>query len=477
MTRVLLVAHHPAADRGFATVGRHVAVALQASGIWDVHYLARFDDGVHREFPFPIYSTQRTDTGDEAEEQVFPVLAARLACDLPSNQRLLLVLTIGTVLQQAALLRASLTAGIRGRLHVAAYVPVDYAPQPVARAGFFRAVDSLIPYTRMGERAIERCCASAGMTLDHPMRIIPHGVDVAVFRPPAPAARSKARAQYYKATKKSFVVGFFGRNSRHKRVDLALRIFRIFAQGRYAVCRACGSTTIDVFDPIGYDYESVRRCRHCGSKHVRRGRRQPSARLYLHAEVLGDEDQTASGGWDLVALVRLMGLESQVVLHHGLRVGRGVPATELALRMGACDVHLLPYEGGGWELTVLETGACGVPNVITDVGATPEYARPFAVVVRVGAHDTQRRGDVRGLMDDEAAVAALVRLARSARERRRLGGAGVEVAAAHSWSRVGASWLETLGEIDLSRSTSRPGLTAIGPLISRRPSRALINQR
>lgn len=477
MTRVLLVADHPAADRGFATVGRHVALALQASGIWDVHYLARFGDEGQRKFPFPIYSTQRIDTGEEAEEQVFPVLAARLARDLPPNQRVLLVLTIGTVLQQAALLRASLTAGIRGRLHVAAYVPVEYAPLPLARAKFFRAVDSLIPYTRMGERAIGHCCASAGMAApDRPMRVIPHGVDVAVFRPPAPTARAKARAKYYKAKKKSFVVGFFGRNSLHKRVDLALRIFRIFAQGRYAFCHACGSTTVDVFDPIGYDYETPGRCRHCGSTRVTRGRRRPSARLALHAEVLGDAEQMATGGWDLVALIKLMGLESQVVPHHGLRIGRGVPATELALRMGACDVHLLPYDCGGWELTVLETGACGVPNVITDAGATPEYAGPFAVVVRVGAYDTQRQGDVRGLMDEEAAVAALVRLARSARERRRLGRAGLEVAVAHSWSRVGANWLETLGEIDLTRPTSRPSLTAIGPLIFRRPSRALLNQ-
>lgn len=474
-TRVLVVADHPAADRGFATVGRHVALALQASGMWDVHYLARFGEADGRQFPFPIYSTERTGTGEEAEAEVFPVLAARLARDLPANQRVLLVVVIGGAMQQSALLRASLIAGLRSRLHFAAYLPVDFAPLPVACAGLFRAVDSLIPYTRMGARAIERCCASAGMTPGRPMRVIPHGVDVSLFRPPVPAARATARATYCQATPTSFVVGFFGRNSSHKRVDLALRIFRIFAQGRYSVCRACGSTTIDAFEPISYGYETVGHCRHCGSKRIARGRRRPSARLMLHAEVLGIDGQRLAGGWDLVALVKLMGLESQVVLHHGLRIGRGVPATELALRMGACDVHLLPYDAGGWELTVLETGACGVPNVITDTGATPEYGRPFAVVVRVGAYNTQQRGDVRGLIDEEAAVAALVRLAGSARERRRLGRAGVEVAAAHSWTRVGASWLETLGAIDLTRTTSRPGLMAIGPLITRRPSRTLMN--
>lgn len=474
--RLLVVADHPGSDRGFATVGRHVAEMLQASGEWEVHYLTRFEPDNSRQFGFALYSSRRASTGEEDEGLMFPLLAAQLSRNLPPGQRVLPVLMIGSEWQQAVLLRAALTAGVRRRLVVAAYVPVDYAPFPSAFARFVRAVDVVIPYTRMGQRAIERCCVRAGVVLARPMRPIPHGVDPTVFRPLSPAARVRARAKYFHVQQRALVIGVFGRNVRHKRIDLALRIFRIFAQGWYVDCRACGLSTVDDFDPVSYGYSPAGCCRHCRSTAVSRARGVPSARLYLHTEVLEESSRAESGGWDVVGLIEMMELGSQVVLHRSLRIGAGVPIGELAERMGACDIHFLPYEGGGWELTVLETGACGVPNVITDVGAPPEYARSFSVLVRVGAYDTQGEGDVRGLIDEEAALTALRRLARSSADRRRLGAAGVVAAAAHSWSEVGALWLSALGDLDLTRRTQRTSLSAVSPLIARSQVLALMTE-
>jgi glycosyltransferase involved in cell wall biosynthesis len=111
--------------------------------------------------------------------------------------------------------------------------------------------------------------------------------------------------------------------------------------------------------------------------------------------------------------------------------------------MAACDIHLLLYECGGWELTVLETGACGVPNVVTDVAAPPEYAAPFSRLIPVATHVIGISGH-RGLADLDAAAAALVELGESPEERARLGARGVVVAAAHDWNRVGQLWLELL---------------------------------
>src|SRR5205085_869184 len=145
--------------------------------------------------------------------------------------------------------------------------------------------------------------------------------------------------------------------------------------------------------------------------------------------------------------------------NRGLQIGQGVPVAELAERMAACDVHLLPCEGGAWELTVLETGACGVPNVITDYAGPPEYAAPFSLLVPVGAYLTQRRGDLRGIIDEERAVAALSQLASSPRLRRRLGRSGVRVAASYSCEQVGETWQRVLGAIDLSGRVSGAGLS------------------
>lgn len=466
MKRVLLVADHPSLHRGFATVGRKIAGALQASGGWDVHYLGRFHDGAAPEpLPYAVHPSKLHDPDDELGQRTFATLVARLLQDLPAGQRTLLVLALGPVGDQAPLVRAALAVGLRSRIHFAAHVAVDHVPLPRERARFFRAVDTVIPYSAAGQRAIACCCREGGVPLEQPLTPIAHGVDVSVFRPLPDEARAAARAAYFGVAGDDLVVGYFGRNSRHKRVDLALAIFRLFAQGCYGTCNRCSRTTQDAFDPTTYGYRPARGCRHCGAPGLETARRRPEARLYVHAEVLSPAEQLVSGGWDVEELVRRMGLGSQVILNRDLAVGRGVEEPELAARMAACDVHLLPYEGGGWELTVLETGACGVPNVITDYATPPDYARPFAECVPVAAYQARRRGELVAIIDQEAAVGALARLADAPDRRAALGLEGVRVASQYAWERLGDEWLDLLGGIDVSRASSPRGLSVVAPFL------------
>jgi glycosyltransferase involved in cell wall biosynthesis len=132
------------------------------------------------------------------------------------------------------------------------------------------------------------------------------------------------------------------------------------------------------------------------------------------------------------------------------QVGIGVEAAEMARLMGACDVHLLPYDRGGWELTVLETAACGVANIITNVSAPPEYAAPFSILVPTVAQPFGPYGR-QGVIDSGDAIEALARLAADVPCRRRLGRRGVEVARAHSWDRIVQAWDDLL----TLRSTTR----------------------
>ena len=474
MNRILLVADHPSVHRGFATVGRKVAAALQASGTWEVHYLGRFHDGeAAQPLPYAVYASKLHDAEDHLGQRTFAALAAHLLRDLPEGQCVLPVLILGPVGDQAPLVRAALSAGLRRRLHVAAYVPVDYVPLPRERARFFRAVDTVIPYSAAGQRAIASCCADAGSPIDQPLTPVAHGVDVSVFRPLPREARAAARASFFGVEGEELVVGYFGRNSRHKRADLALAIFRLFAQGHYGTCPPCGRTTAYPFDPTTYTYRPVSHCRHCGAGGLDPGRPRPDARLYVHAELLAPADQLVSGGWDLEELARRMGLGPQVIFNRELEVGRGVEEDELAARMAACDVHLLPYEGGGWELTVLETGACGVPNVITDYATPPDYARPFAECVPVAAYQARRHGEMVAVIDQEEATAALRRLADDPGRRRALGDAGVRVASEYAWERLGPQWLDLLGRIDLAEPPPRPGLAAMAPFLVTRAGGAL----
>jgi glycosyltransferase involved in cell wall biosynthesis len=173
--------------------------------------------------------------------------------------------------------------------------------------------------------------------------------------------------------------------------------------------------------------------------------------LYLHTELLDLVDRHVAGGWDLERLASRYGVEHEVHFDRSIRIGEGVSDAELAARMGACDVHLLPYDCGGWELTVLETAACGVPNVITDIATPPDYASAFAELVSPAAR-VQTPTGMKGYIDEGLAVAALMRLTRDHGHRATLGRRGIEAAAAYSWDRVGELWDQRLRAIAPPRS-------------------------
>jgi glycosyltransferase involved in cell wall biosynthesis len=283
---------------------------------------------------------------------------------------------------------------------------------------------------------------------------IPHGVDVDLFQPTDPAERRQTRRDFFGLGDRGLLVGYFGRNSRHKHPELATLIFHQFVRALYLRCEECGRLTAHALDPADFSFQAQDQCRFCGSTHVTPGRRRSTAKLYLHTEILTPEERWAAGGWDLELLIERLGLQTEVILDRGLRIGCGVPRRELVRRMGACDIHLLPFEGGGWELTVLETGACGVPNLIPDFGAPPEYARPFSVLVPVGSHLLGPDG-VGALIDVDQSLMAMRSLASSARRRRGLGARGVKVARELTWSAAGEAWNALLRRMS-AHSVDRP---------------------
>ena len=60
------------------------------------------------------------------------------------------------------------------------------------------------------------------------------------------------------------LIGYVGRNSGHKRPDLALRAFAHVATGAFAVCDSCGWLSVaDLDRSLGF--LPVKGCRHCGS--------------------------------------------------------------------------------------------------------------------------------------------------------------------------------------------------------------------
>lgn len=442
MRRLLIVADHPSLHRGFSTVGHHIATGLQRTGRWVVEYIGRYTPASEKhELPYRVFDADlEVKRQSEDDDSVAELVLARTE-DLYSGGPRRPLLSIGTVRDQRLLLDQVDRLGIREKILFLAYMPIDSAPLAPQLGNLLRRVDMVVPFTSFASRTVRKLCdAPNAPIVSEP---ISHGVDTSVFRSPDSDARRDFRQRFFGVDEESPLIGFFGRNSGHKHPDLALRIFDMFARGKYVRCRNCCRITPFDSDPIDGSGCAPPACAQCGSGDLGQGEGNGAARLYMHTEILSRLERSYSGGWDLDLLAARLGINDQVIFDRSLRIGEGLPVTELARRMGACDVHLLPFDHAGWELTVLETAACGVPNVITDFAAPPEYAASFSELVPLAVQLFGPDG-TRGIINLGQAIEALLRLVNDRDHRCRLSRHGVEVAKAHCWEGVVRAWDQLL---------------------------------
>lgn len=394
--RTVVVAPDPALAVGFTTVAGNVARQLAAREV-EVRYV--------------IHDAADTAATAEALDAAIPATGA------------VTVVCFGRAEDLQPLLTDMAQRPWRGRCHVSYYAAVDYAPVAASFRDFAGLVDAVVPATPFGHDALAPL---------EPASPIPHGVDTSTFRPASRPARAAARTELFDADDDTVVVGFVGRNVGHKRLDLAVRAAAHLRHGAHATCRACHRISVDDLAADG-GLRPRRTCRACGSPDLARGRPRPVC-VYLHTEVT---PRPGSQGWWLERLVAGLGLEADVVTHD-LDVTAALDTTELASRMAALDVHLLLYDCAGWELTVLETAACGVPNVITDTAGPPTYFRQGGELI--GGSTVVTPVGARTEADMDAAVTALLGLVDDPDQRRALGMAARVQAEAYDWSRVGDQW-------------------------------------
>jgi len=440
----VLFGDHPSLHRGFATIGREIAGHLFREG-WPVRYVGYYAPDPAWDSPgYPVIDLEPED--DARERRV-----GRLRCVLKDAIRPRVgatqpvLLCLGTQFDQIALLEALREEDLRDGVRLVVNVALDYAPLPVQAMDHFGALDAVVPYTRFGSEAILDCARRAGVAADSLVDPIPQGVDTGVFRPPPAEERTRARRQLFGLGEDDRLLAYFGRNSENKRADVVLRLFHLVVSGSYAVCERCGNTSAAGLDRDGRPLAPPRRCAACESERLRPGRPRDDVHVYRHTDVDAHRVGAASGGRDLRHIARTWGIEDRVRFRTDLQIGRGDDVAGLARRMGACDVHVLPFERAGWELTLLETAACGVPNVITEVSAPPEYAAPFSRVVPVGSYAIDE--SVRGTIDTDLALRAILELLDDPAARRELGQAGVRVARELDWSRVCPLWADLLGRV------------------------------
>jgi glycosyltransferase involved in cell wall biosynthesis len=227
---------------------------------------------------------------------------------------------------------------------------------------------------------------------------VPHGVDTAIFRPPADRRAAKRRLGY----DNRFVVLSDARNQPRKLLPRLLEIFRRFARDRDNVV------------------------------------------MHLHCDPADPAARTAEYHYDVAADVALLGLDDRVRFTEGMSIEGGVPIEDLAAIYQAADVHLLASWGEGFGLPTLQAAAAGVVPMAADYTASRELVSGHGEPIRIAAYVPDQFGLRRALVDIGDAVSRLDRLyndrdllaAKSAASRR--------FAQAYDWSHLLPRWNDLL---------------------------------
>ncbi|MFZ4583985.1 MAG: glycosyltransferase [Acidimicrobiia bacterium] len=437
---VIVVAGHPALGLAVSTTGRFIADALHASGRFDVHYVGR--GAVAARSPFHAVPVE-SDADDAFGERTVPRLVRELRAAHPDEDRFIVVAT-GPIHRTHAVIRRLTLAGLRNDVVIVGHAPVEAAPLPGASLRILREFDVVVPYNEFGYRAIVHAADGGALPpIAEPISLpVPD-----VFRPLDATSRSEARRALVDASPNDLVIGTFARNVGAKRLGLVTHLVRLLARGEYGHCANCNAISSDRLDPVTFASSAVSECRICGGP-LERALPRPNVRAYIHTDTPEHSDIERVEGFDLDALVARHGIGSIVRIDRSMRHGLGVSTEETARRMAACDVHLLPLAASSWEVAVLETGACGVPSVVTNVAGPADYAGPFSLLVEPATWQARASGVMLAEVATDDALTALVRLADDPLLRQRLGAAGPAVAEAHGVQRFGDRWIDLLPVLD-----------------------------
>ncbi len=238
---------------------------------------------------------------------------------------------------------------------VVLYAAIDrlacVSPELVAAVA---GLDSLVAFTDYGRRVLQVGLRRFWRGRPHPpLSVIPQGVDCDLFRPlggdPARGdltpARHAARARLWPARpdlRDAFVVLNANRNQPHKRIDVTLEGFALFARGK-----------------------------------------PPGVKLYLH---MGTRRRAAGE----TAEVDRLGLRERVL---GVVAGDhpSLSAEELNVIYNACDVGLNTSEGEGFGLIAFEHAATGAAQIVPRHSACRELW-PGAALLLEPVRRTQLEG-------------------------------------------------------------------------------------
>jgi len=212
-----------------------------------------------------------------------------------------------------------LIEGYEGK--VITYFPVDSMGYNLDWVKPLNKFNRVMVYTEFAKRTLRE------VGFKKRVDIIPHGVNLDKF---FPMPKTEARKELNGLEDDMFIVFNGNRNQPRKRIDLTVKGFCQFAEGK------------------------------------------PDAKIYLHMGLL-------DSGWDLLSLMRReckkYGLdiaERLIITNPKLSPGNAVTIEHLNVIYNCADVGVNTSLGEGWGLVNFEQAACKVPQIVTNYSANPE---------------------------------------------------------------------------------------------------------
>ena len=120
---------------------------------------------------------------------------------------------------------------------------------------------------------------------------------------------------------------------------------------------------------------------------------------------------------------------------------------QLVATYNTADIHVLTTSGEGFGLPILESMACGVPNLVTDYSSCHEFVKGRGLLAKVnGTHDGQH-GIERALVDEEHFLEQLQWAYDNREEMKKLGKKSLKYARTMSWEKTIPQWKKVIEEV------------------------------
>jgi len=296
-----------------------------------------------------------------------------------------------------------------------AYIPIDAEPITTPMSGPLQHAYKRVAYSKFGVEELKK----VGLNSE----LIYHGVDTKVYKPETEEERKNIRAKIG-LTEDTFLIGTNGANQ-WDRKDFP-RMMRIF------------------------------------SEFVKKNNAK-NALLYIHANPEGIQGKAYS----LVELARLYGIEDQVRFSTEKNV---LWDSGMAKMYNSLDVYLATSRAEGCGMPILEAQACGVPAIVPENSAQPEWVRGHGWVVPCSDHIvvlTTPQHNKWYLIDVDKAVEALTEAYQNKELRKEYGKQAREAMLQYDWDKiVDEQWVPFLEGIEKEFETNKIKMWAKGHIFN-----------